>query len=247
MQRRLSFLICGTQKGGTTALVHYLQQHPDVALPECKELHFFDDETINWQRPNYRKYHQHFSRDDDPKAKGEATPIYMYWEPSAERIWRYNPAMRLIVILRNPITRAYSHWSMERGRGAEQLSFGEALAAEADRSRSTLPLQDRVGSYVDRGFYCAQLRRLWRFFGREAVLVLRQEDLLEQHQVCLDRVCAHLGLPPMPPVAAERRHEGHYDQIMDADCKHRLRELFWHEICQLEAMLGWDCRSWLQG
>jgi len=243
----LSFLICGTQKGGTTALAHYLKQHPEVGLPETKELHFFDNESVDWSNPDYGAYHAAFTNSDPQKIRGEATPIYMYWEPSAERIWRYNPAMRLIVILRNPITRAYSHWSMERGRGAEQLSFGEAVAAEAIRSRSTLPLQDRVGSYVDRGYYCSQLRRLWRFFGREAVLVLRQDDLLDQHQLTLDRVCAHLGLAPMPPVAAERRHEGHYDQPMDADCRNRLRELFWHEIGQLETMLGWNCRSWLQG
>ena len=75
--------------------------------------------------------------------------------------------MRLIVILRNPIERAYSHWAMEHRRGNDQLPFALALEQEEARCREALPFQHRVFSYVDRGFYSAQLRRLWRFFGRE--------------------------------------------------------------------------------
>ena len=73
--------------------------------------------------------------------------------------------MRLIVILRNPIERAYSHWAMEHRRGNDPLPFNLALEQEDARCREALPLQHRVFSYVDRGFYSAQLRRLWRFFG----------------------------------------------------------------------------------
>ena len=85
--------------------------------------------------------------------------------------------MRLIVMLRNPIERAYSHWAMEHRRGNDPLPFASALEQEEARCRGALPLQHRVFSYVDRGFYSAQLRRLWRFFGRDQVLVLRQEEL----------------------------------------------------------------------
>ena len=85
--------------------------------------------------------------------------------------------MRLIVILRNPIERAYSHWAMEHQRGDDPLPFALALEQEEARCREALPFQHRVFSYVDRGFYSAQLRRLWRFFGREQVLVLTQEEL----------------------------------------------------------------------
>jgi hypothetical protein len=242
----LSFLICGTQKGGTTALVEYLRHHPEMGLPATKELHFFDNEAIDWNNPDYESYHAAFGDSDPHLIRGEATPIYMYWEKAPERIWRYNPAMRLIVVLRNPITRAYSHWAMERRRGAEPLGFSEALAAEAKRSRTCLPLQDRVGSYVDRGFYCDQLRRMWRFFGRDAVLVLRQEELLEQHQATLNKVCRHLGVSSMPPVSAARSHEGLYEEAMDLACRTHLREMFLYEIRQLEGMLGWDCSSWLE-
>jgi hypothetical protein len=171
----------------------------------------------------------------------------MYWEAAAARIWQYNPAMRIIVILRNPIERAYSHWAMERGRGAEPLSFEQALAQEERRCRTALPQQDRVYSYVDRGLYSAQLRRLWRFFGTEAVLVLRQEELREKPQGCLDRVCTHLGVSALSNVAAMEEHVGQYGEPMAASSRSQLRAYFAAEIRQLEAMLGWDCSGWLEG
>jgi hypothetical protein len=246
MGQRLSFLICGAQKGGTTALADYLRPHPQLFLPEQKELHFFDDESQPWRQPRYDSYHHHFRSAKPEQRRGEATPVYMYWEPCAERIWRYNSAMRLVVVLRNPISRAYSHWAMERRRGAEPLSFEEALAEEVERCRGALPLQHRVFSYADRGFYSGQLRRLWRFFGREAVLVLRQEELRQDPQACLNRVCDHLGVTLLPAVERMESHVGDYQEPMTVSCQALLRQLFWHEICQLEALLGWDCRTWLR-
>ena len=179
VSKRLSFLICGAQKSGTTALAAYLRQHPLIHLPEKKELHFFDDETQAWPEPDLTALHHHFQTADSDQIWGEATPISLYWDPTAERIWRYNPAMRLIVILRNPIERAYSHWAMEHRRGNDLLPFALALEQEEERCLEALPQQHRIFSYVDRGFYSAQLRRLWRFFGRNQVLVLQREERRE--------------------------------------------------------------------
>ena len=210
MNKRLSFLVCGAQKSGTTALAAYLRQHPEIHLPEAKELHFFDDEMQTWPEPDLSALHRHFQAADSDQHWGEATPISLYWDPAAERIWRYNSAMRLIVILRNPIERAYSHWAMEHRRGNDPLPFALALEQEEDRCREALPLQHRVFSYVDRGFYSAQLRRLWRFFGREQVLVLRQEQLRLNPQHLLEKIWQHIGIPPGPPVTRLERHNGVY-------------------------------------
>ena len=252
-EQLVSFLICGAQKAGTTALAEYLRGHPQLFLPAQKELHHFDNESLAWgtgpreQRRNARRYHRAF-QDAPPACRwGEATPIYMYWEAAPERIWRYNPAMRIVVILRNPIDRAYSHWAMEVGRGADALSFPEALAREGERCRSVLPQQHRVYSYADRGYYSGQLRRLWRFFGEEAVLILRQEELRQTPRDCLDRVCQHLGVPPLTSVEPMEQHVGSYSQPMDPDTRQLLRQTFTTDIRQLEGMLGWDCSSWLEG
>ena len=253
LEQRVSFLICGAQKAGTTALAEYLRGHPQLFLPKQKELHHFDDETLDWssgfraERLNALHYHRAFLQAPADRVWGEATPIYMYWDAAAERIWRYNPAMRIIVILRNPIERAYSHWAMEAGRGAEPLSFEEAIQRETERCLSSLPQQHRVFSYQDRGFYSAQLRRLWRFFGQEAVLVLRQEDLRATPRPCLDTVCRHLGVPPLAKVEPLEEHVGQYCRDMAPKTHQQLRDTFTHDIRQLEAMLGWDCRSWLGG
>ena len=69
---------------------------------------------------------------------GEATPIYIYWKKAIERLVRYNPNIKLIIVLRNPITRAYSHWNMMRNRNKENLSFVDAIAAEPERLKKVL-------------------------------------------------------------------------------------------------------------
>ena len=246
MSKRLSFLVCGAQKSGTTALAAYMRKHPGIHLPKAKELHFFDDETQAWPEPDLNALHSHFQTAHTNQVWGEATPISLYWDPAAERIWRYNSAIRLIVILRNPIERAYSHWAMEHRRGNDPLAFDLALRQEEARCREALPLQHRVFSYVDRGYYSYQLRRLWRFFGREQVLVLRQDDLRHSPEVCLERIWQHLGIPSGPPITPLERHNGEYTCPMPPACRQQLRKVFWQEICQLEQLLEWDCSDWLR-
>ncbi|HZR78058.1 MAG TPA: sulfotransferase domain-containing protein, partial [Chthoniobacterales bacterium] len=148
---RVDFVIGGTQKGGTSALDSFLRQHPGICMPTTrKELHFFDREEDN---RDYKAYHANFQPQPQHRVTGEASPIYMYWETAPYRIWKYNPNMKWILALRNPVERAFSAWNMETKRGKEKLSFAQAIEKEADRCREALPLQHRVYSYVDRGLY----------------------------------------------------------------------------------------------
>ena len=240
------FLIAGIQKGGTTALADYLRQHPALFIPTVKELHFFDNENLNWQQPQelYAGYHAQFTEAPPDSLWGEATPIYSYWWPAMARIWEYNPAMRLILCLRNPVERAYSHWAMETGRGWDSAPFPEAIATEAQRCREALPHQHRVFSYVSRGFYSEQLRRLWSFYPREQTLILRQEQLLEDPSSTLCSVHRFLGIDPQPPVQALRANSGSYASPIDPTVHAQLQDLFNPDISQLEQMLGWDLSHW---
>jgi len=161
---KVNFLICGVQKGGTTAMYNYLSGHPEVFLVKRKEAHFFDFERFfQTAQIDYSIYHSLFNPTPQQRVLGESTPIYMYWHEAPKRIWQYNPDMKLIAVLRNPIDRAYSHWNMEYDRKTDSLPFWEALQSEAQRCREALPYQHRVYSYVDRGFYTEQLRRLWTY------------------------------------------------------------------------------------
>jgi hypothetical protein len=105
-------------------------------------------------------------------------------------------------------------------------------------------LQHRVFSYTDRGFYCEQIRRLWRFFPREQTLFLKTEDLRTRPQESLDRVFDFLGVrrQSVEPQVVE---SSSYSSEMDAADRARLADLYEHEVRQLERLLDWDCRNWL--
>ncbi|MDB5452295.1 MAG: sulfotransferase, partial [Caulobacteraceae bacterium] len=156
----VNFIIAGAQKGGTTALFDYLTEEPDIALSRVKETHFFDDDSRDWEKPDYGDYHAQF----DPGGRaacGEATPIYIYWPNCLERIAAYNPAMRLILVLRDPVERAWSHWRMEYARGAETQSFAWCVRQGRRRLFDAEPWGvHREFSYVERGFYGEQVERL---------------------------------------------------------------------------------------
>lgn len=155
-----------------------------------KEVHYFDrEEYFRSNLPDYEIYHNSFSYNPQKhKVIGEVTPIYMYWEPCMRRIWEYNKNIKIIVILRNPIERAYSGWRMEKLRNAENISFSEAIRNEIERCRESLSYQHRVYSYIDRGFYTEQVRRIFRLFPRQNCFFLKNEDLLDNHTKTLSRV-----------------------------------------------------------
>ncbi len=244
--RLVDFLVVGTQKGGTTALTRFLRQHPSVFVAGDKEVHFFDNDGHFQPGPvDYAAYHAKFSPGPGARRIGEATPSYMYWQEAPRRIWEYNPGMKLIALLRNPIERAYSQWNMTRRRGEETLPFFEAIRFEAARSREALPEQHRFFSYVDRGFYVEQLRRMWRYFPREQTLILRSDDLRADPVAVLARVCAFLEIEAPGPLRARRTATAVYEEPMDPEARNWLRDVFEFEIRNLERILGWDCAAWL--
>ncbi len=224
---KVNFLICGVQKAGTTALATFLVSHPEIGMANRKEVHYFDFEK-NFQNGNtdFAQYHAVFSPQPSHKLIGEATPIYMYWHEAPKRIWQYNPDMKLIAMLRNPIDRAYSHWNMEFDRKTDTLPFWEALQSEAQRCREALPYQHRVYSYIDRGFYTEQLRRLWMYFPKEHVLVLKNEDLRNQPNETLKKVTDFLGVTPLNKIEHKEIHTRQYSSGMAEREKDYLRSVF---------------------
>lgn len=242
---KVNFVIGGTQKGGTSALASFLRQHPQICMPaERKELHFFDREEEFRKKPGYRAYHSSFHPEKGQAVIGEATPIYMYWNPAPSRIWTYNPAMKWIVILRDPAERAFSAWNMERQRGRENLSFEEAIEKETARCREALPLQHRIYSYADRGFYAAQLRRLFRIFGREQCLVLLNEDLRSRHQETLREVFRFLNVDDSFVLVAAEVFHHEIDQIPSAAIMDKLRRMFYFDIREVEELVQREFKNW---
>lgn len=201
---RVDFLIVGVQKGGTTALDSYLRQHVHICMANTKEVHFFDNETLAWgSNINYEAYHAAFEPLPEHLLVGESTPIYSYWKPAAQRIWEYNKKIKLILLLRNPIERAYSHWNKEitnfhslanKRQAVENRSFYEAIVNEKQRCQPAFPLQHRYYSYVDRGFYTKQIYHLLRYFPREQILLLKSESLKYDTKKTLEKIYSFLGV-----------------------------------------------------
>lgn len=235
----------GVQKAGTSALDMYLRRHPGIAMAASKEVHFFDNENVfKKTRPSYRLLDNEFEHNANG-LRGECTPIYIYWEPAMKRIWEYNPQIKIIGILRNPIERAYSHWFMEKSKGKEDLEFGLSVRNEVARCRSALPFQHRIYSYVDRGFYSVQIRRISQYFPSNQVCLVKYEEFRDNQQEVLTGILAFLELEP-GLLDYSRIIEGanKYDSMIKKDDRDYLSKIYQNEISEVERMLNWDCTDW---
>ena len=244
----VNFLICGTQKGGTTALDSYLRQHPNICMANEKEVHFFDnDEYFESHPPNYSTYHSAFTPLEYHEVVGETTPIYMYWKNSPQRIFQYNPKMKLILLLRNPIERAYSHWNMERKRGNEKRPFLAALEHEKSLDNNPSRTQHRIISYIDRGYYTRQITTIKKYFPNNQILILSSHKLKQNPKSTLMQVYRFIGVPEFFSFNyTETVHSIPYDTPLSEIEKKYLLNLFREEIHKLEALLGWNCSEWLK-
>ena len=240
---RVDFVVIGAQKAGTTALFDHLSDDPRLNLSAVKETHFFDDESVDWSAPDYGAYHRHF----DPARRGlrgEATPIYVFWPDSLERLAAYNPRAKLILMLRDPVGRAFSHWQMEYARGVETLPFAHAVR-EGRRRLDGLPDHHpdrRVFTYVERGFYGAQVEHLLTLFPKEQLLVLLADDLRRRPSEALAAVSRFLGLDPLPGAVAPREvHVARafdYGSSLTEEDRAYLSGLFAQDLAKLEVLTG---------
>ncbi|MGH9123786.1 MAG: sulfotransferase family protein [Acidimicrobiales bacterium] len=207
-----SILIVGAQRGGTTSLYQYLGQHPDVHKPVRKELQYFSlhsERTVAW-------YRSHFPQNGDGNRQTlEATPYYLFHPAAAARAHRVLPDARILVLLRDPVARAFSHFRHNVGLGLEPLSFEQALDAEDARlegERQRL-LDDpgypgvahRQFSYFHRGCYAEQLEEWYRHYDREQVMVVLSEELYRAPDDVFAAVLRFVGLRPHH-LAAFPRH-----------------------------------------
>jgi Sulfotransferase domain len=182
-----NFLIIGAGKAGTTSLYQYLNQHPEVFLSAVKETNFFVYEGQNPQILQHSlstdfpirsldAYCALFRDAAGAKAVGEASPRYLFDPMAASRIRRRLPGVRLVAILRNPVDRAYSAYSMFVRDGHERRSFRQAIA---DAERGIYDGAPRFGQkhYVGQGYYAKHLQPYFDLFDRSQITVPLFEDL----------------------------------------------------------------------
>jgi hypothetical protein len=241
---KVDFLICGTQKGGTTALRHLLRLHPDIEMPK-NEVHFFDnDKLFKNIEMNYEYYHRNFNSKNKFKCWGETTPIYMYWKQCPKRIHNYNPNVKIIVVLRNPVERAYSHWNMEFSRQSEALDFESAICSEKQRLGSN---QHRVHSYIDRGYYSRQLIRLQKYFDKSKILILNSTDLSLNTASTINKITEFLGIMKLKLFNKSDKtfHKGVYQAAMSNETRRGLVKIFEEDLRLLEPLIDFSIEDWM--
>ncbi|MEM6613627.1 MAG: sulfotransferase [Cyanobacteria bacterium P01_C01_bin.72] len=183
-----NFLIIGAAKSGTTALHKYLQQHPQIYMTPNKETNFFafEGQEINFQGigdealkefsiTNLSSYEAEFSGASQELGIGEACPSYLYYPQAASRIKKYIPNVRLVVMLRNPIERAYANFLHTiRDNREPHTSFALALQDEATRIANNW---EWFWHYIQVGFYGKQLQHYYKIFASDQIKVYLYEDL----------------------------------------------------------------------
>jgi hypothetical protein len=221
-----------------------------------KEPHFFDNEAVDWSRPNFDDYHQMF---DPPSAEtlvvGDATPIYSYWPNCLGRIAAYNSDARFVLCLRYPVYRAHSHWRMETLRKAETMPFAAAIREGRERVRAASNGAHRVFSYVERGFYAEQIERLLQLFPQRSLLALRTESLWHNPSGTLSSICAFLGIPSdaeglgggyiVPSDAKGGPLDSRDLGIIDEESRLYLFDLYREDIQRTAILTGLDLSDWL--
>ncbi len=243
------FLVIGAAKAGTGFLYHALTQHPEVIGGWSKEAYFFDHGFAR----GLGAYRAHFPlRTRGRRLTGEATPCYLFHPHAPRRVAATLAEVRVIVLLRNPVDRAYSDYSQARRMGREPLSFEAALDAEPARTEGELErmLADEAyfaanrwhHSYCGRGRYAEQLERWFAHLPRAHFLVLRSEDLFTAPRRAAARVAAFLQIAPWQ-FAETRRNSVPYPP-MPAGVRTRLVEHFRPHNERLARLLGepvdWD-------
>jgi hypothetical protein len=208
-------MILGAIKGGTTSLYFYLSQHPDVLFSTPKEPVFFEYEYARGLEYYQRTY---FSALRQERAIGEARGLNLFLPFVPDRILATLPEVRFIVILRDPVERAFSHWWMRRCQGLESLSFTDAVAENLERLAAgqgfegeegarqwlagfdPVALLSRARIYVDAGYYAQQLQNYYARFPRERIKVVFFEDLQGDPEALVRELWSFLGVDSDVPL-----------------------------------------------
>lgn len=253
--RRLlpDFIIIGAQRCGTTSLYDYLCEHPQIMPSPVKELFYFDDyytRPLNW----YRSFFPTQKEKEELEKKlgllaitGEASPSYFFHPYAAKRIKETLPNVKLILVLRNPVERAYSHYNHIRRLNREELTFEEALAREEERVKGDVEKlsQDenykadrrRDYSYVARGFYAAQLKNWLKYFSFDQLLVVQSEAFYANTPEVYKEITDYLGLKPYTLPSFEAKNALKYSKMLP-ETREKLEKIFAPSNEELYALLG---------
>ncbi|WP_115125952.1 sulfotransferase domain-containing protein [Synechococcus sp. GEYO] len=232
------FLVLGVQKGGTTSLQRLLEQHQDVYLPKCKEVHYFTQhshEARSW-------YASHYTKAKKGQKRGDITPFYIFHPEAPRRIHNLLPRVKMIILLRDPVERTLSQYFHARRNGFEQLELPEALQAEEYRLRNGGAYSLQKHSYKARSYYIEQLDRYEKLFKKNQIMVLKSETLFAEPKIIWGKIQEFINLKTQSlPKNIYKYNSGEDEaKTVDESIRTKLREEFKETVLAVRERYGID-------
>ena len=248
------FIIIGANKCGTTSLYEYVTQHPKIKGGIFKELHFFDRYSRYKKGLRWYRYHFPIRVKSDAFQVGEATPEYLFNPAVPKRIYEVIPNAKFIVLMRNPVDRALSHYQHSKRAGVEDLPFEEALRREKSRIESVLKNIEKNPkyenkeyeqySYLSRGRYEEQIKRWLRYFSKDQFIFLKSENLFNNPQKVSNEVFDFLNVRRFNIEKKKAYNSGNYDEEISPKLKNKMEKYFEKGNSNLEKVLGKSIDWW---
>ena len=206
---KVDFFIVGAPKAGTTSLYYYLNEHPEIEMSTKKETDFFSDSAIQKQGLYYaknridtlEKYHSLFPAAQEKKY-GEASVSYLFYEDVPEKIKAYNSKGKIIIMLRNPVDRAFSHYLMDYRLGLISSTFEEVFESTSYNKESRLFYQQ----YIELGLYFKQVKRYLDIFDSENIHIIFYQDLKKDIEIVMKEVYHFLEVDSNFKQKVEKKH-----------------------------------------
>ena len=207
---KVDFFIVGAPKAGTTSLYHYLNEHPQVEMSLQKEPDYFSDKAIQSQGLYYNKnridteekYNGLFNTQKKDVIFGEGSVSYLFYPTVAQDIKAYNPNAKIIIMLRNPINRAFSHYLMDYRLGLVSDSFKDIINKKSKHKNAHLFYQQ----YIKVGEYTTQLKRHFDIFDKQNILLIDYEDFKSDVASTVDAVYSFLNVSTEFSADVNKKH-----------------------------------------
>ena len=207
---KVDFFIVGAPKAGTTSLYHYLNEHPEISMSSQKEPDYFSDADIQNEGMYYgknridtiKKYHSLFDDNSESKLKGEASVSYLFYKNVPQNIKTYNPEAKIIIMLRDPIDRAFSHYLMDYRLGLVSDSFEDIIDQKSVHKNAKLFYQQ----YIELSEYTNQVKRYLNVFDGKEILFIEYEDLKKDALGIVKKTYLFLGVNQVYRPDVNKKH-----------------------------------------
>lgn len=230
------FFVLGAQKGGTTSLYCYLQEHPQIQMPARKELHFYDlyyERGLQWYLSLFPE-----KNSNGYPLTGDVTPRYLPHPEVPRRMYSHFPDAKLIILLRNPVARAFSGYKHTVRFGLTDLPFEYLIDREIEGICSGDSHAAPYSGTVVRGLYARQIKRWLEYYPKEQILILISEDFFKNTQKNMDKIYAFLGLSPFKHAYFPIKLESSVNIPFQPETKRRLEEFYKPYNKELQQLLN---------